>query len=237
MQHVVVTGASSGIGASIAREWLRRGARVTLVARRRALLDELAAAVPDRTTVVAADLGDPACAEPLIAQCGTIDVLVNNAGIQIVEPAEYTPWERVESLLRLDLHTPLRLVQAVLPQMLARGSGSIVNVASISYLGNVGQTNYAASKAGVVAMTQTWALELARHQIRCNAVAPGLMETDMTKGMPDKIKDAMLPKIPLRLMGRPDEFAAAVAFLASEESSYMTGHVLNLDVGGSVGGF
>ena len=180
MQHVVVTGASSGIGESIAREWLKRGARVTLVARRRTLLDEIAKASPEHTKVVAADLGDPACAEALVAECGEIDVLVNNAGVQIVEAAHVTPWERAEALLRLDLHTPLRLIQAVLPSMLARRSGSIVNVASMAAIGPTpGMMFYNAAKGGLAAASEGLRAELRPEGINVVTVYPGPVRSAM----------------------------------------------------------
>ncbi len=184
MTHVVVTGASSGIGESVARAWLGLGARVTLVARRRALLDEIAKSAPDTTRVVTADLGDPSCAEAMLAECrsgfGAIDVLVNNAGVQIVEAAEATSWERAEALLRLDLHTPLRLIQLVLPEMLERRSGTIVNVASMAAIGPTpGMMFYNAAKGGLAAASEALRAEVAPHNVRVVTVYPGPVKSAM----------------------------------------------------------
>lgn len=176
MQHVVVTGASSGIGESIAREWLRRGARVTLVARRRELLDEIAKSAPERTRVVVADLSDPSA----LTLPDDVDVLVNNAGVQIVEEAHVTPWDRAEQLLKLDLHTPLRLIQAVLPQMIARKSGAIVNVASMAAIAPTpGMMFYNAAKAGLAAASEALRAEVAPHNVRVVTVYPGPVKSAM----------------------------------------------------------
>jgi 3-oxoacyl-[acyl-carrier protein] reductase len=162
---------------------------------------------------------------------------VNNAGILRDAMLDKMSEDEFDAVVRVNLKGVFLCTQAFVKAVRTRGGrGSIVNISSISYHGNIGQTNYAAAKAGVVGMTKTWALELARHHIRVNAVAPGIMETEMTASIPEKVKEQMLARIPLKRMGRPEEFAAAVAFLASEESSYMTGHVLELDGGSSVGG-
>lgn len=241
----IVTGAGRGLGRAAALRFAEAGAHVLVND-----IDERNAETTARMIVklgvkasisnhdVASRTDAAAMMETALRTLGGLDILVNNAGILRDALLDKMTEDEFDAVIRVNLKGVFLCTQAFARAVRARNTrAAIVNIASISYLGNAGQTNYAAAKAGVVAMTKTWALELARHDIRVNALAPGLMETDMTKTIPDKIKEAMLAKIPLKRMGRPEEFAAAVAFLASEESSYMTGHVLDLDGGGSVGGF
>jgi short-subunit dehydrogenase len=184
MQHVVVTGASSGIGEAIAREYLGRGARVTLIARRRDRLDAIAKDARDRTHVVQADLGDPEVAFAWLdgaeAAMGPIDVLVNNAGVQIVKGAVETSWEDGERLLVLDLHTPLRLNQLVLQRMIPRRSGTIVDIASMAALAPTpGMFFYNAAKAGLAAASEGLRAEVKPHGIHIVTVYPGPVASDM----------------------------------------------------------
>jgi len=183
-QHVVVTGASSGIGEAIAREYLRRGASVTLIARRRDRLDKLAEGHEGRTHVVQADLGNPEVAFAWIDEAekamGPIDVLVNNAGVQIVKSALETSWEDGERLLVLDLHTPLRLTQLVLKRMVLRKSGTIVDIASMAALGPTpGMFFYNAAKAGLAAASEGLRAEMKPHGIHIVTVYPGPVTSDM----------------------------------------------------------
>jgi short-subunit dehydrogenase len=182
--HVVVTGASSGIGEAIAREYLNRGAKVTLIARRRDRLDKLAETAKDRTHVVQADLGNPAVAFSWIDAAeramGPIDVLVNNAGVQIVRSVLETTWEEGERLLVLDLHTPLRLTQLVLKRMVPRKSGTIVDIASMAALGPTpGMFFYNAAKAGLAAASEGLRAEMKPHGIHVVTVYPGPVTSDM----------------------------------------------------------
>jgi short-subunit dehydrogenase len=182
--HVVVTGASSGIGEAIAREYLNRGAKVTLIARRRDRLDKLAEGATDRTHVVQADLGNPDVAFSWIDAAeealGPIDVLVNNAGVQIVKSVLDTTWEEGERLLVLDLHTPLRLTQLVLKRMVARKSGTIVDIASMAALGPTpGMFFYNAAKAGLAAASEGLRAEMKPHGIHVVTVYPGPVSSDM----------------------------------------------------------
>ena len=182
--HVVVTGASSGIGEAIAREYLTRGARVTLVARRRDRLDKLAKDAEDRTHVVQADLADPAVAFSWIDGAekanGPIDVLVNNAGVQIVKSVLETPWEDGERLLQLDLHVPLRLTQLVLKSMAKRRSGTIVDIASMAAIGPTpGMFFYNAAKAGLAAASEGLRAEMKPYGVHVVTVYPGPVTSDM----------------------------------------------------------
>jgi short-subunit dehydrogenase len=182
--HVVVTGASSGIGEAIAREYLNRGAKVTLIARRRDRLDQLAESARGRTHVVQADLGNPEVAFSWIDAAeeamGPIDVLVNNAGVQIVKSVLETSWEEGERLLVLDLHTPLRLTQLVLKRMVPRKSGTIVDIASMAALGPTpGMFFYNAAKAGLAAASEALRAEMKPHGIHVVTVYPGPVTSDM----------------------------------------------------------
>jgi short-subunit dehydrogenase len=184
MRHVVVTGASSGIGDGIARELARAGAALTLVARRRELLEKLAAELGTQTRVVAADLSDPAQATSWLAaaeaELGPVDVLVNNAGVQIVAPTEQVSLEDGRRLMELDLMTPLALIRAVLPGMLARKSGCIVNVASLAALAPTpGMTWYNAAKGGLGAASESLRGELRKSGVHVVTVYPGPVHTPM----------------------------------------------------------
>jgi short-subunit dehydrogenase len=182
--HVAVTGASSGIGEAIAREYLGRGARVTLIARRRDRLDALAHSAKDRAHVVQADLGDPAAAFAWIdgaeEALGPIDVLVNNAGVQIVRGVLSTRWEDAEHLLRLDLFTPLRLTQLMLERMVPRRRGTIVDIASMAAIAPTpGMFFYNAAKAGLAAASEGLRAEIKPHGIHVVTVYPGPVTSDL----------------------------------------------------------
>jgi short-subunit dehydrogenase len=182
--HVVVTGASSGIGEAIAREYLGRGAKVTLIARRRDRLDELAKVAPERTHVVQADLADPKVAFAWIdaaeAAMGPIDILVNNAGVQIVKSVLETSWEEAEKMLILDLHTPLRLTQLVLARMAPRRTGTIVDIASMAGLAPTpGMFFYNAAKAGLGAASEGLRAEVKPLGIHVVTVYPGPVTSDL----------------------------------------------------------
>jgi short-subunit dehydrogenase len=184
MSHVVVTGASSGIGEAIAREYARLGASLTLVARRRELLEKLAAEVKVKTRVVAADLSDPAQATSWLAaaeaELGPCDILVNNAGVQIVAPTVEISTEDTRRMLEVDLLAPLALIRAVLPGMLARKSGSIVNVASLAALAPTpGMMGYNAAKGGLAGASESLRGELLKSGVHVCTVYPGPVYTDM----------------------------------------------------------
>ena len=183
-RHVVVTGASGGIGEAIAREYLKRGARVTLVARRRDRLDAIARGAEDRAHVVQADLGDPTVAFSWIDGAekanGPIDVLINNAGVQIVRSVLDTSWEDGERLLMLDLHTPLRLTQLMLRRMVPRKTGTIVDIASMAAIGPTpGMFFYNAAKAGLAAASEGLRAEMKPHGVHVVTVYPGPVTSDM----------------------------------------------------------
>jgi 3-oxoacyl-[acyl-carrier protein] reductase len=249
----LVTGAGRGLGRAAAERLAAEGCVVMVNDRDREAarntMQRLAKTAELNHTFSGHDVTTAAknLVEETVRQHGRLDILVNNAGILRDGLLLKLSEADFDAVVQVNMKSVFSMTQAAANVMKAQfenggpdatqGGGSIVNIASISYLGNVGQTNYSAAKAGVVAMTRTWALELARYGIRVNAVAPGLMDTEMIQSIPDTLRQRMIESVPLRRIGRPEEFGAAVAFLAGEESSYVTGHVLHLDGGVSVGGF
>jgi len=235
----IVTGAARGIGLEIARALLARGMTVVAVDLKEDLLAELPAklgAPGDKLETCVLDVTDSegftAAVDEVAEKYGRIDVLVNNAGItrdgQLIR-MEDADWEMV---LKVNLFSAFYGTRAVARHMLRQRSGSIINMASYSGVeGNRGQANYSASKAGMIGLTKTTAKELASKNIRCNAIAPGFVATEMTEAMPAQAKDIALSLIPLKRMGQPTDIANAVAFLADDESAYITGQVLSVDGG------
>ncbi len=233
----IVTGAASGIGNAAMRRFLAEGARVVAADLDAAALaeacDGLASCVG-----IATDVADVAAVEELVRRgveaFGPIDVAAHFAGITRDGFAARMSVDDFELVLRINLTGSFIVAKAAAAAMAGRG-GSIVLTSSRSYLGNVGQANYAASKGGVVSLTRTLALEWGRDAIRVNAVAPGFVETPMTSVVPDKVREKAIASTPLRRTGRPEEIANVALFLASDEASYMTGQTLLVDGGRTVG--
>jgi 3-oxoacyl-[acyl-carrier protein] reductase len=235
----LVTGASRGIGEAIARRLAAEGATVVAAARTADALERIVGEIGTaggKASPLTLDLSDAASIEEgataVLAAYGQVDILVNNAGVtedNLLLRMSREAWDRV---LATNLTGVFLLTQAVVRSMLKRRFGRIVNVTSVvGLMGNAGQANYAASKAGLVGLTKSVARELASRNITCNAVAPGLIATSMTERMTDAARDALTGQIPLGRLGTPEDVAAAVAFLASEEAAYVTGHVLNVSGG------
>jgi 3-oxoacyl-[acyl-carrier protein] reductase len=235
----LVTGASRGIGASIAKRLASEGAHVIAAARTAGDLERVVDAIRGAggaATAAALDLADPAsieaAAKSAVAAHGEVHVLVNNAGVtedNLILRMSREAWDRV---LATNLTGVFLLTQAIVKSMVRKRYGRIVNVTSVvGLMGNAGQANYSASKAGLIGLTKTIARELASRNITCNAVAPGFIATSMTEKMTDDAKAKLTAGIPLERLGTPDDVAAAVAFLASEEASYVTGTVLNVSGG------
>ncbi len=232
----LVTGASGGIGAAIARALHGQGAQVALSGTRTDALDTLAAELGERAFVCPADLRDPAAADALVlaaeAAAGPLDILVNNAGLtrdMLALRMKDADWEAV---LEVDLSAPFRLCRAALKGMVRRRAGRLVGIASIvGSTGNPGQANYAAAKAGLVGMTKALAQEVGSRGITVNIVAPGFVETAMTDALTPEQKGRLAERIPLARLGRPEDVAAAVVYLASDEAAWVTGATLHVNGG------
>ena len=235
----LVTGASQGIGRACAMRLAKEGAAVAVAARNQGKLDELVSEIKasgGNATAFSLDVSDEeqikSTFKATLGQFGRIDILVNNAGItrdQLVMRMKRADWDMV---LNTNLTSAYCCIQQVIGSMLKQRWGRIINVSSIfGQMGQAGQANYAASKAGLIGLTMTIAGGVASRSITCNAVAPGFVETAMTSGLPDDLKQTALKLIPLGRIGTPEDVANAVAFLASEEASYITGHVLNVNGG------
>jgi len=226
-----VTGASRGIGRAVAKTLGDAGARVILAARDAAKLEEVAYEIPG-AMCIAIDLASPESIKEAFAKAGNVDILVNNAGITKDGLAMRMKKDDWDAVLATNLTGAFLAIQQVLPGMLKQRWGRIINIASIvGETGNPGQSNYVASKAGLIGLTKSLAQEIASRTVTVNAVAPGFIETDMTAALSEDMKNTLLAHIPLRRFGQVEDVAAAVRFLASEEAGYITGHVLDVNGG------
>ncbi len=232
----LITGASGGIGGDIARALHGAGASVGLSGTRQEPLETLAAELGERAHVLPCNLSDMEAVEALPKQAaqamGRVDILVNNAGIARDNLFMRMSDEEWQSVIDVNLTATFRLCRGVLRGMMKARWGRIVNITSVvGAIGNPGQNNYAAAKAGVVGMGKSLAYEVATRGITVNAVAPGFVETAMTDKLTDEQKSAILTKVPAGRMGSPDEIAAAVLYLASPEAGYVTGATLHVNGG------
>ena len=234
----IVTGGARGIGAGISARLAADGMAVAVID-----LDEAACGpVVEAITAgagraigiglnVSDEAGVAAAVQRVTAELGAPTVLVNNAGIirdNVLQRMSTDDWDAV---MAVHLRAPFLLTRALRPAWVEAKWGRVVNLSSTSALGNVGQANYAAAKAGVIGLTKACAKEMAARNIRVNAVAPGFIETAMTDGIPEKIREGMIASIPMGRMGQPEDIARAVCFLASDDASYITGQVLVVDGG------
>ena len=232
----LVTGASGGIGGAIAQALHRQGAVVGLSGTRLEALEACAAALGERAHVLPCNLSDPAGTSGLIAQAdaalGQVDILVNNAGLTRDTLAMRMKDEDWALVLEVNLTAAFRLSRACLRGMMKRRWGRIIGITSIvGVTGNAGQTNYAASKAGMIGMAKSLAQEVASRGITVNCVAPGFIETAMTDALAEDQREKLLGSIPAARLGQVDDIAAAVVYLASEEASYVTGQSLHVNGG------
>lgn len=235
----LVTGASQGIGRACAAKLAAQGATVAVVARNQEKLDELVkeiAAAGGKAYAFALDVANEeqikTVFKDVIAQLGKIEILVNNAGITkdtLIMRMKRADWDAV---INTNLTSAYLCTQQAISSMLKQRWGRIINITSVfGQTGQAGQANYAASKAGLIGLTMAMAREVASRNITCNAVAPGFIETSMTAGLSDEFKQNAVKMIPLGRVGTPEDIANSVAFLASEEAGYITGHVLNVNGG------
>ncbi len=230
----LITGAGRGIGRATAETFAREGAKVAAADMDLAEVESLGADYLPLQVNVADRASVQAMVAAVKEKFGRIDIVINNAGIIKDRQLLKTEPEEFDAVIDVNLKGVFNVTQAVAAVMVEQNSGVILNASSVVALyGNFGQTNYVASKAGVIGMTKVWARELGRKGIRVNAVAPGFIETRMTEGIPEKVKEKMVERVPLGRMGTVQEVANVYLWLASDESSYVTGHVLSVD-GGAV---
>jgi len=235
-KNALVTGSTRGIGRAIAETLAKSGARVAIVGRELQKAQQAATAVGNGAQGFACDVTDTAAVAKLVADVetafGSIDILVNNAGItrdNLVMRLKDDDWDSVQNA---NLRGAFAAIRAVSRGMMKRRSGRIINISSIiGMIGNKGQANYAASKAGLIALTKSVAKELGSRNILVNAVAPGFIETEMTAAMTPEAREGLGKQIALERLGTPQDVAAAVAFLASDLATYITGQVLVVDGG------
>lgn len=233
-----VTGASRGIGRACAIALAKAGARVVVAARNKEKLEEVAAevrAAGREAFVVEIDLESADSIKAAFAAAkdfGRIDILVNNAAITRDGLALRMKPEDWEAVLRTNLTGSFLCIQQVLQGMMRERWGRIINISSVvAECGNPGQSNYVAAKAGLIGLTKSLAQEMASRNVTVNAIAPGFIDTDMTAVLPAELKENLLGRIPLKRLGRPEDVAAAVRFLASDDAAYITGHVLDVNGG------
>ena len=235
----IITGAAQGIGLATAREFAKEGANVVVCDVRQSGVDEAVAQCKALGASVAGWVVDvtqremvDAMVQKVLAQFGRIDVLVNNAGITQDARLQKMTLEQFDRVIDVNLRGVFHCAQAVSDPMVAQGSGVILNASSVvGIYGNFGQTNYAASKFGVIGFTKTWARELGPKGIRVNAVAPGFIETPILATMPAKVIDEMRDRVPLKRLGRAEDIAQVYAFLASDQAAYINGAVIEVSGG------
>lgn len=235
----IITGAANGIGLAAVRKFAEEGAKVVL-----ADFDEAAGRKAEKTLkaegldcrFIEVDVANWESAEKLaeetVAHFGKIDILINNAGITRDAMLAKMSVEEFQQVIDVNLTGVFNCTKAVIPYMIEQGSGKIVSTSSVSGVyGNIGQTNYAAAKAGIIGMTKSWAKELARKGINVNAVVPGFTETSMVAAVPEKVIERIKAQIPQGRLAKPEDIANAYLFLSSEEADYINGHALHIDGG------
>ncbi|HYK53816.1 MAG TPA: 3-oxoacyl-[acyl-carrier-protein] reductase [Candidatus Eremiobacteraceae bacterium] len=235
----LVTGAGTGIGRAIALTYARAGATLVLNGRRAEPLEAVRREIEadgGKAHVVAADVSDQAQAQKLVdetkAALGKLDVLVNNAGKTYDALILRMRWDALDEAIAINLKSVFYLGSAAGKVMLAQRSGAIINISSVvALMGNAGQSAYVAAKAGVIGLTKSLAQEFGSRSIRVNAIAPGFVETEMTRSLTDAVKERYLAKVPLGRFGSPEEVAGVALFLAGDAASYVTGQVIAVDGG------
>ncbi|MDR2723931.1 MAG: 3-oxoacyl-[acyl-carrier-protein] reductase [Holosporaceae bacterium] len=232
----LITGATGSIGEAISRTFYTIGATVVISGTKSSSLEQISHALSERVHFFACDLSNAGAIDDLVQEveqrCGGIDILVNNAGITRDNLLMRMMDDDWESVMAINLEAPFRLMRAVSRGMIKRRWGRIINISSVvGAVGNPGQTNYAASKSGLFGLSKSAAAELAGRNITVNCVAPGFIQSTMVEKIPAARKEYLEKSIPMSRVGRPEEVAAAVGFLASKEASYITGHILHVNGG------
>ena len=234
--RALITGASGGIGSAIAKLFHKEGAHVCISGRNKQALEDLSQTLGERCSVWIADLAKPEEVKnlvPSIEKEGPIDILVNNGGILLNQICFRMNDDLWDTSIRVNLTSAFQLCREALKGMIKRKNGRIINISSIlAFTGGAqGQVNYVSAKAGLIGLTKAIALEVARRKITVNAIAPGYIDTEMTRSIPDHIKEKIIPLIPLGAIGRPEDIANGALFLAQKESSYITGQTLHINGG------
>ena len=232
----IITGSGRGIGKATAAQFVREGATVVIAEFDHKTGKNCADELGENAIFHKTDVGDEksvtALFDYVMSEFGKLDILVNNAGILADSTLKKLDSDQFDAVINVNLRGTYLCGKAAAGIMMEQGNGVILNAASVvAHHGNFGQTNYVATKAGVIGMTKVWSRELGKEGIRVNAIAPGFIKTDMTSGMPENIIEMMKDKVPLKRWGEPEDVANAYTFLASDEASYITGTVLNVDGG------
>ncbi len=236
----IVTGAGRGIGNAIARRFAAEGAKVVLISRSPSscggAAEEINKEYPDSCKAFPCDVADFAAVQEtltaILAEFPQIDILVNNAGITRDTLMLRMKEEDWDAVINTNLKSAFNMVKGLQRVLMKSPAGRIINMSSVvGLMGNMGQANYAASKAGLIGLTKSWAKEFASRKVTCNAIAPGFIATEMTDAIPEAAKEALIKNIPLGILGAPEDIAALTTFLASDDARYITGQVVTCDGG------
>ena len=232
----IVTGSARGIGKAIAEKFHREGHKVVIADLDQAQCDLVAAELGEGALGIQCNVTNRASVEALAERVmeafGGVDILVNNAGITRDATLKKLTDENWDAVIDVNLKSVFLCTQILTPYMTGQQWGRVINISSVvGVAGNFGQTNYSAAKAGIIGMTKTWSKELGKYNVTANAIAPGYMDTEMVKLMPEEVLASMVASVPLKRLGKPEEIAAAAFYLASEDAGYVNGTTLNVNGG------